>query len=344
MDPESLALLSSFLSGIGGQELLPKWLRVFALICWCALVLDVTGRKTVGPNVAAWLESREDSQEATDAIAAFAIRRVFDLVYALPLLLLGSRRNKQAQEKVLHDAKWTPIKAWAWALWPSMFLTVLATWGITSGMTGPTWGKDVSAAFWSGLIVNIFSDYLAVFVIRKWLVTTGQSWRQAMTFAVGAGLLLVTSFAVLRLAAFFLISDLFVGPCYPFFDDRSAFCQPSPLSVGVSYLASWDRDAMWPMLGKLFLLHGPGVLAAWAVHLWLPAFVGCVFILRAVNRLAPDVMDRIEEWTLGRHPILAIGVVAGAMTVMLFFWLPDVLTLLANALDARPLQQADIEL
>lgn len=324
MDPRNVGLLASFLVWLVGQSWLPLPLYVFAVICWFALVMDVNAQPDARRQISLRLNPKKHTKEQNDAIAIHAIRAAFDLLYGLPFLLTRGRRDKRK----LGDADWRPLKAW-WAFFPSMLLTVVATWLLTHLLTSSDAGVDIKFwskwagdnAFWSGMAVNIISDFLALFAIRKWLFADGVSPLTALISAPALGLLLVISFTGLRLVSFMMVYVLFLDPCASP-DANVALC-PSVSAdnsdnLAVSYLAMWDGDAVKRMLPALSWLHFPGVLAAWIVHLWLPAFAALAAAVHLLNWVLYWMLRWIKghqivvEWYFGKnHPVLALGVCAG---------------------------------
>jgi hypothetical protein len=301
---------------------LPKWLLVFPVICWLFWALDiVAGRKF-----------REMISETRAIDVAKLTLAFFDLVYTLPLLLTPAGRNRRQK---LASADWTPFQAW-WALVSSgamaFIITYLLTYHVFTG--SGSLGKGIDTTFWSGIAVNIISDYLAVLVIRRWLDTDGAgpqtdraTPRQALLFALFAGLLLVISFTGLRLVCFITtteFSNLYfptdTGRCFPF--DLADFCQRGndPPATPV-YLGIWRNTAVQTMWPRLIELHLPGILAASVVHVWLPGFALSAYGLKLLN--SGRRLSFVDS-----HPVLTLGIIAGILgvgLVLLANWLHELL-------------------
>jgi hypothetical protein len=313
-----------FLGWLLGQKSLPLPLYVFAATCLFFLVLDLMADDRARAAISEWLKPRNVSVPAT--AAANAIRAVFDLFYALPLLFTAHGR---AYKRTLGPTDWTPFKAW-WALVPSALIAVISTFVLTYYVFTSS-RTEVDTTFWSGIAVNIISNYLALFVIRRWLFTDEANPQEALFFAVFAAILLVISFTGLRLVIFMMINEFFFAGrdlC-----DAGDFCKHvSADGHGLSYLAEWDRAAvqhMWPTLRGL---HLPGIIAACFVHLWLPLFAISAFLLQSLNFMLYPVKG-IEEGMkayVGRnHPVFALGVFAGllaAFALVLLQWLAPLMS------------------
>jgi hypothetical protein len=153
-----------FLGWLLSQKSLPLPLYVFAATCLFFLMLDLMADDRARAAISEWLKPRNVSVPAT--AAANAIRAVFDLFYALPLLFTARGR---AYKRTLGPTDWTPFKAW-WALVPSALIAVISTFVLTYYVFTSS-RTEVNTTFWSGIAVNIISNYLALFVIRRWLFT-----------------------------------------------------------------------------------------------------------------------------------------------------------------------------
>jgi hypothetical protein len=322
MERWQIALLVSLLTWLLNQPWLSQPVFVLLLISWISLVLDLIADNQLKRDISRLLEPKWNTAAP---VAATTILAIFDLIYALPLLLT---RRGRAYLRMIRRAHWTPLKAWWWAFWPSTLITVIVTVFVTYRYFRSP-GDD--AAFWSGIAVNIVSDYLALFVIRNWLVTGRVSLLQALFLAplagMLAGILLVISFTGLRLVLFMTIN------LYPF-DVHAAFCKSVDLGfcakVGADgqsliYLDKWDFNAVQRMLTKLSQIHFPGVLAACLVHVWLPLFALLTIMLKLINiplYAVTGVVRAVRLWVGKDHPVLALGVFAGLLA-MLALWLQD---------------------
>jgi hypothetical protein len=237
---------------------------------------------------------------------AAAIRDLFDRIY----VPLPARDGTYAGGP--SGPYWKELATWR-TCFRSAVITLVVTYVLTyiifrnhTEAVRNTFLTPISSTFLSGILINIFADYLALYVIRMWLTADGVMAWQALFIAPLAGILLVISFMGLRLI-FFMPIDLALGSCYPL-NLALHFCGPVSAGGGasVTYLAVWDKEAVQRLLPALASLQFPGVLAACLVHLWLPLFALCVGILKLFHGV----------WQLlGRdHPLLAIGVVAAVLT------------------------------
>jgi hypothetical protein len=288
-------------------------LTVFALVCGFSWFLDLTAGDEARQRISASLTPRPDNHANT---AAAAILTVFDLIYTLPLFLTESGRDFRRR---LESTHWNPLEAW-WAFASSAFIAVI----VTSVLTYLDFKRSANdelfdaflIAFLSGIAANIISDYLALFVIRRWLASDEAHPVRSVFFARLVGTLLVISFMGLRLVLFFMtISLLFNNPCYPA-SDGSCMTPVSADDPASSYLYKWDMatvQQMWPIVYKL---HHPGVKAALVVHSWLPLFALSVRMLKWLNG-ALHTIRILERHVVGdNHPVLALGVVAGALATV----------------------------
>jgi hypothetical protein len=162
------------LGGVVLGLILVRWLPLLAwlispffLFCWGFWILEVAGNRAFREICSEALGLVPDSE--TDV--AKATLALFDLVYTIPLRLMPHGRDRRQK---LDRADWTPFKAW-WALTSSgviaLIITVILTYFVfPSYRDGGHIIDGVHTAFFSGIAVNIISDYLAVLVIRRWLV------------------------------------------------------------------------------------------------------------------------------------------------------------------------------
>jgi hypothetical protein len=318
-----IALLSLLSLDKETWERLPKLPLVFLVICWLFWALDIIAGR----------QFRRMISETKDIDIAKLTLAFFDLLYTLPLLLTPAWRDRRQK---LVNADWTPFQAW-WALVSSgamaFGITYVLTYYVFLDPKSWSFTKGVDTTFWSGILVNIVSDYLAVLVIRRWLAdganprtseansqTDRATPQKALFFALFAGLLLVISFTGLRLACFITViefSNLYfpgdTGPCFPF--DPAGFCGLGPAASSQEaapfYLGKWQNTAVQPMWPHLVNLHLPGVLAASVVHIWLPAFALSAYGLKLLN--AGRRLRFVDA-----HPVLTLGFIAGVLGVGLW--------------------------
>lgn len=264
-------------------------------------------------------------ERMTHAQVANKFLNYFKFIYTFPRLLLGSPR---------YDGDWIPFKFKSWPIFlSSTFITVCFTFFLTIIMWNVCYLTDqkLATVFWTGMFVNILSDYMALFVIRKWLEedakgsqgTGGRSSRdkakeesleglQAL-FGILAGVLLVISFTGLRLAVSMVVSLFFDPPSVP--DGlHSAFVQINDKT----HFVTWDDETVRELGKQIGILHLPGVLAASIVHLWLPGLAIFVYMLRAMEKWLRkgEAAKRAVEKVAGQghaFPLLMIGIAAGLM-------------------------------
>jgi hypothetical protein len=289
------------------------WAFVFSVPFFPLLALEFIADQLTKNRLADML--KPESGEHTDAVAARTILAFFDLVYTIPLLMTADGRRRRQE---LGRTDWSPLKALRWALLPSMIITVIATLVLTIVLS-KVLGDGSKTTLVSGMITNIISDYLALFVIRGWLDRGGPGRQnpnrltEALFFAVFAGVLLVISFTGVRLILFMTIDQLF----NPF----SAFGTSEAIHVanGAGSLGTWDQEVVQKMWQKMLDLHRPGILAASIVHLWLPAFAILAYMLRVLNRWLRDreLYDSYLRTYLGAHPIMTLGILAGLVACAL---------------------------
>lgn len=232
---------------------------------------------------------------------AKAIRELFDRIYV--------PRLTPRDDTYAGGPYWKQLATWR-AFFRSAVITVVVTYVLTYiifrshvEVVRNTFLTPISSTFLSAILINIFADYLSLYVVRMWLTARGVKAWEALFIAPLAGILLVISFMGLRLI-FFMPIDLAFGSCYPL---DLALHSCGPVSAGgasVTYLAQWDEEAVQRLLPALASLQFPGVLAACLVHLWLPLFALCVGILKLFH----------GAWSWLGKPLLAIGVVAGVLT------------------------------
>jgi hypothetical protein len=268
-----------------GPSLLREYF-VFLVILVPFLILEVTIDEPTRSGIYDLLQGTVSNPNTA---VSKIILSLFDRIYAFPMT--GG------------PAEWTPLKAFL----PSMFLTVIATFVLTfsfsmtssNGVDTAFWSRLLDTAFWSGMVVNIISDYWALFVIRRRLDAlvrqpdNKSNSREALLFATFAGILLVTSFTGLRLI-FFMMTNLFLSG-YPY--DACAVCKEAADGH------AWDVKATTEMWKHLRELHLPGVLAASIVHVWLPVFAFSAYMLKSLNK-------RLQTNLGQKHPVLVLGIFA----------------------------------
>ena len=151
-------------------------------------------------------------------------------------------------------------------------------------------GKMLKSGYYSlifALLINVFTDYISLFVIRKWLLLYGARPVKALLSSLLIGVLIVGGGAVARSSLRLLVHDPeFDQVVHGITDDHVRFL----LNVGTSILYT---------------------LPALAVFVWLPLFALGVIIIRLVSPLS--WMTGRAQWFLKdgkEHPLKAVGCVA----------------------------------
>jgi hypothetical protein len=154
------------------------------------------------------------------------------------------------------------------------------------------------------LIPNIISDYVALFVVKRFIIIGKTNTIKALLFGPLMGMLVVILFAFVRYILYLVDAAL----------------------RGMSIADLMMRFVSWFDISLDVIYQRPFVFAALIVHLWLPVCGLCVAVLKMLNyfRLA---VGR-TQWFISRgndHPLEAIGYVAAiivfvtTMSVRLIF-------------------------
>ncbi len=137
---------------------------------------------------------------------------------------------------------------------------------------------------------NIISDYASLFVVRRWLVRAAERPFMALWAGPLAGVCVVACAYLLQLLLFSLMG-IVIGS------------HPSKVVVGILSTYAIPRGAPQNT-----------VIAALAVHLWLPLFAVSVLVVQGINSFLWAA--RKMQWFLKQgqhHPLDAIGYVAAAI-------------------------------
>jgi hypothetical protein len=161
----------------------------------------------------------------------------------------------------------------------------------------------------SPIITNIISDYISLFVVRRWLSVAGEK----PMFA------LLTSWVLAAVIIFMLywVRDFVMTGGTIYFDGfgPNSFRDVLILITGAfsyslelwgGYVTSHDYDVN--------ILFVPAI----AIHFWLPLFALCVWIVQGTNYLGFAAAKM--QWFLKRgqqRPLEAIGFVAAAVVFAL---------------------------
>ena len=156
------------------------------------------------------------------------------------------------------------------------------------------------------VLFNIVTDYIALFLIRKWLLQGAFSPFLTLVFGAVIGVTIVLGFAVLRAVAtgFFIIAQLLIE------------AQTTNLTMtGPQYWYVFNlifNDYWAPNRWQLSL-----IAPALAVHSWLLLFAVAVAVVRVIN---PFVMSvRRLQWLVANgknRPIEVIGYIAAAIVLI----------------------------
>jgi len=174
------------------------------------------------------------------------------------------------------------------------------------------------AAEWSIIItINIVSDYLALFIIRRWLSRASRPV-VALLFGPLLGIVLVTAIATLRtiIVVAFTYATAFIGTAislYIYHNIAPDWWRLLSVVGGIiiEYLPSaYDLRTIYN--------HGTSIgasnIAALVVHLWLPFFALCVGLAKGLHYFQSATKG--AQWFLKRgkdHPFDALGLVAAPL-------------------------------
>jgi len=146
-------------------------------------------------------------------------------------------------------------------------------------------------ALWIMLIVNIVTDYMSLFVVRRFL----RAGVERPVISITAGPIVGVFFVILIFYVLVMFLLYFWMKMCPFQND---WC---------------GLDIPFPVIS--FIVAAPIVnLSAFVVHLWLPILALCIAIVRVLNWLQVAVGK--TQWLLKggkEHPLDAIGYVAAAL-------------------------------
>jgi hypothetical protein len=152
------------------------------------------------------------------------------------------------------------------------------------------------------LIANAASDYLSLFIIRRWLAKGGQR----PLFAILIGALIGVIIVIVTITFLAVIPSVLLIVSNAPLDLIAVYITRIP--VGLIYL--WKDFFVWaPDMGTK-----PYILSAFAVHLWLPLLGIALLCLRIVNWILWSVGKM--QWFLKQghlHPLDAIGYVAAVL-------------------------------
>jgi hypothetical protein len=238
----------------------------FALFKW----LDANASNEAKAEIARLLEVRQyDTKVMATTIVGF-----FDKVYTYPLFTWRALRRSAL------------ITA---------FLS--AIWLCETSSISPLLNANDFASKWVILLfmltVNIISDFISLFIVRRWLFAAGRRPIFALVTSSLIFLFVVAISSVLRIVGMLVWGSIHIG-----------------LS-----LRSWNI-----ILGGMIVIGGGLLLPialmipALVVFAWLPLFGLSLAIVRAANTLRPVVKK--VQWAVkegGEHPLTAVGYVAAVI-------------------------------
>jgi hypothetical protein len=209
-----------------------------------------------------------------------ALVEVFDRIYGRPLLSWKGFRRSALFTMVI-----TLVYLYEIGMLTDTY-TILRDWWSGSGWFLPT-------ELWVSLLLNIFTDYLALFAVRMWLNSSRSRPLLALVTGSAIGVAVVFGTAFLRGGIGFYLEWL-AYPSLPPLRVRDVF----PL-----------LRAAFPFGDTVFL-----TIPTLAVFVWLPLFAISILLLRLASPITWAVGK--TQWFLKdgkEHPLEAIGMVASVI-------------------------------
>ena len=145
-------------------------------------------------------------------------------------------------------------------------------------------------------IFNILSNYISLFIVRRWLYVAGRSPLFALCAGPVVGSIIIVLLWFVRDTLHYIL-----------------------IRVRWSDILSWSYPGVW----FFFVISPDGaptralIIPAMAVHLWLPLFGLGVIFVQAANRLVWAISKM--QWFLKQgqhHPLQAIGYVAAIVVFL----------------------------
>lgn len=236
----------------------------------------------ISDEARAALASMVRQTDHEDVKVSAAILHVFDRIYPTPLLSLRTFAR-------------------------SVFFTLVVSAIYLYETLPRDFGPDNSLVLnivLIGISTNIFSDYFALFFIRRWLATRFQSPMLSLLVGFVIGVCVVVILGLIRRAALFNVLPI---PDFSFLDRLNG--EPSEIQMVLSNISS----AFHFVFGAFGL-----TIPATAVFIWLPLLAFGLLLLRA-GTPASLVVAKVQ-WLLkdGKdHPLEAVGYVVGAVVFIL---------------------------
>jgi hypothetical protein len=203
----------------------------------------------------------------------------------------------------------TPLFGWRAFLrstLASILASILVVYQTYPMIFGVAWtSPEMRYQFSTQIAANIVADYLALFVIRRWLIIGGNRPLLALLTAPLIGIVIVIVVYVARDVGGFSIATRSFH--WRYFNED---------------LEEWLYFLRRPGFGSSKLLLYPAII----VHLWLPLFAMGVIVAKGLNYLR--TAGRFSQWFFKQgeaHPLRSIGFIASILTfilmaVGLFYW------------------------
>ncbi len=281
MPPEVTQILTNW--GMGAPLLYVG--AVFGIFAW----LDRKASNEARLVLASRLSSISYDRKAISA----AIVEMFDRVYTNPLLTW-----KEFGRSAWISTAVTFVAFLNFGWWLSDLLTsdVLITHGLIP------------------LISNILSDYISLLVVRWWLATNWKSPLVQITIGSLIGAIIVFLLYLVRLWFGSFVGDWILNWDNPFmFSIKDRIHD----AVGSAQAGLWVTSES-SLADKWNEIRSELVLAAVAVHLWLPLFGVGIAVIRTARYLSQPVV--FIQWFLDqgdKHPYEAVGYVVATLVFIL---------------------------
>lgn len=268
-----------------------------AMTYWAFLYLEKKASPQAKRAISDWLKKPLLPYDKM-AVAA-AILEVFDRIFTRPLW-----RWRAMLRSVLVSVLMMFIYFYEKSLLPAYGALIAEGW---EHLFGPNRGHMIFALaeVASPIITNIISDYISLFVVRRWLRVAGEKPMFALLSSWIVGALII--FVLYSVRDFVMTGGtIYFDGLVPIHFTMYLMLLMSSLSYSLGmwagYITSHDYD-----VNVLFV---PAV----AIHLWLPLFALCVGLVQLTNYFGLAAAKM--QWLLKQgqqRPLEAIGSVAAAL-------------------------------